>query len=221
MLTLGIHCAGAYCDVALADETGSVGVMREAMKRGHDQKLAGLTADLLTSKSVRMSDIERFAVCVGPGSFTGIRVGVAFARGLALAGGTSAIGVTSLEAMLPAAKAQPAIAFLPAKQRPPDLSFWVQGLGTDLFSEPVELSESDLNNTIPPDALLVVPADIHTVLEDYLPGERNIQNAESSAANVASLAASLPAGPHRNANPLYVRAPDAIPAKPIATILSD
>lgn len=53
---------------------------------------------LLTETGVALAEVEAFAVCLGPGGFTGLRVGIAAVEGLALANGRRAIGVTSLEA---------------------------------------------------------------------------------------------------------------------------
>src|SRR5262249_1100125 len=68
------------------------------MARGHAEALMPLVAELMRFAAAEFSDIDRIAVTVGPGSFTGLRVGIAAARGLALAAGQPAIGVTTLAA---------------------------------------------------------------------------------------------------------------------------
>lgn len=67
------------------------------MQRGQAEAIAGLAQDALTEARLGFSDLDRIAVATGPGSFTGVRVGLAFARGLALALGAPCIGVSTLE----------------------------------------------------------------------------------------------------------------------------
>jgi len=66
---------------------------------GHAQQLLGLIADVTMRAGIAPGDVDRIAVGVGPGSFTGLRIGVATARGLAQASGAELVGVSSLEAL--------------------------------------------------------------------------------------------------------------------------
>ncbi len=80
-------------------------VVRNAqhMDRGHAEALFPMIDETLAEAGASFTDLTRIAVCTGPGSFTGIRVGVAAARGLALGLGIPAVGVTRFEALLAAA----------------------------------------------------------------------------------------------------------------------
>lgn len=69
------------------------------MQRGHAEALMGLIDDVLTEAGADYAALTKIGVCTGPGSFTGVRVGVASARGLALGLGIPAIGVSRLEAL--------------------------------------------------------------------------------------------------------------------------
>jgi tRNA threonylcarbamoyladenosine biosynthesis protein TsaB len=70
---------------------------------GHATRLLAMAADLLSRAGVGWGDVERVAVGLGPGRFTGLRVGVATARGLAQSLATELVGVSSLQALaLPA-----------------------------------------------------------------------------------------------------------------------
>ena len=69
------------------------------MMRGHAEALMPLIAEVMSAAGVEFSELDRIAVTVGPGSFTGLRVGVAAARGIALAAGTPAIGLTTLSVL--------------------------------------------------------------------------------------------------------------------------
>jgi tRNA threonylcarbamoyladenosine biosynthesis protein TsaB len=70
-----------------------------AMTRGHAEALMPLIARLMDQTGMAFSDLDRIAVTVGPGSFTGLRVGIAAARGIALAAGKPAVGVSTLAAL--------------------------------------------------------------------------------------------------------------------------
>jgi len=78
----------------------------------HDRRSERLWTQIdfiLSEAGLRIDDVELFSVCTGPGGFTGIRVGMAAAKGLAMASRRPLIGVTSLEAAAAAAGREPAI----------------------------------------------------------------------------------------------------------------
>jgi tRNA threonylcarbamoyladenosine biosynthesis protein TsaB len=213
MLTLGIHTAGAACEVAVLRGDETLAHVREEMKRGHDQRLPILTQDALQTAHVSLSEIDRFAVCVGPGSFTGIRVGVAFARGLALAQGKTAFGVTSLETLCADHIPGPAIALLPAKQRLPDISFWAQGFETEDLLEPVELGIDEIITRLSGGVSILLPDDLNPEISEMLPAGLNKKNVRNGADKVAQFAARNMQSSPRSAAPVYARAPDAAPPK--------
>ena len=69
------------------------------MERGHQEALAPLVAEVMRDAGLAFDRLDRVAVTIGPGSFTGLRVGLAFAKGLALALDIPCIGVGTLEAL--------------------------------------------------------------------------------------------------------------------------
>ena len=69
------------------------------VRSGHAERLLPMIGEVMTEAGMAFSAIDRIAVTVGPGSFTGVRVGVAAARGLALALRRPAIGITNLAVM--------------------------------------------------------------------------------------------------------------------------
>jgi tRNA threonylcarbamoyladenosine biosynthesis protein TsaB len=69
------------------------------MERGHQERLAPMAAEVMARAKLAFSDIGKIVVTVGPGSFTGLRVGLAFAKGLHLATGAPLAGIGSLQAL--------------------------------------------------------------------------------------------------------------------------
>jgi tRNA threonylcarbamoyladenosine biosynthesis protein TsaB len=98
MNLLAIESAGPYGGVALTDDRGLRGEMRFRDLRDYAEKLTPWIADLLRQLSVEPEQIDAVAVTVGPGSFTGVRVGVATAQGLAVALKIPLVPIDSLEA---------------------------------------------------------------------------------------------------------------------------
>ena len=100
MRVLAIDTALAACSGAVLDTAYGGIVAREslAMTRGHAEALMPLLRRLMDAAGLTFPDIDRIAVTTGPGSFTGLRVGIAAARGIALAAERPAVGVSTLSA---------------------------------------------------------------------------------------------------------------------------
>ena len=111
MLTLGINTSGPACDVAVLKDGACLSERREEMVRGQDARLPAIVEACLKDAGFGLQAVERIGVVTGPGSFTGIRVGVAFARGLSLALKVPCIGVTALEAALPVGQQDPWVSY--------------------------------------------------------------------------------------------------------------
>jgi tRNA threonylcarbamoyladenosine biosynthesis protein TsaB len=100
MRVLAIDTALAACAVAVFETDGARMLARESlgMARGHAEALMPLVARIMDEAVVEFSQLDRVAVTVGPGSFTGLRVGISAARGIALVSGKPAIGISTLSA---------------------------------------------------------------------------------------------------------------------------
>lgn len=109
VLTLAIDCSAVLCASAV-HESGDDRVLADqspAIGRGHAERLPDVIDTVMRAAGLQLRDIDRIGVTIGPGSFAGIRVGVAFARGLALSLGIRAVGVGSLDALaLPIARSR-------------------------------------------------------------------------------------------------------------------
>src|SRR5690606_10356498 len=79
----------------------------EAMTRGHQERLGGMVREAMASADWSFDQLERIAVTTGPGSFTGLRVGLAFAQGLGLALDRPVAGLSTLAALARDAEADP------------------------------------------------------------------------------------------------------------------
>ncbi|UTD27164.1 tRNA (adenosine(37)-N6)-threonylcarbamoyltransferase complex dimerization subunit type 1 TsaB [Bradyrhizobium sp. WD16] len=100
MLILAIDTALEACAAALLDTDANALLAQETkpMARGHAEALMPLLARVMQAAAVPFTALDRIAVTTGPGSFTGLRVGLSAARGLALAANKPVVGVTTLSA---------------------------------------------------------------------------------------------------------------------------
>jgi universal bacterial protein YeaZ len=100
MNILAIETTGAEASVAVIDEKGEVSMEASDQKLSHLQNLMPMTDILLKKRGLLINDMDYIAVSEGPGSFTGIRIGVSSARALAQALELKTIGVPTLQAFL-------------------------------------------------------------------------------------------------------------------------
>ena len=100
MNILAIETTGAEASVALINDKGEVSSETSEQKMNHLQNLMPMVDILLNKRELSIDDMDYIAVSEGPGSFTGIRIGVASARALAQALGIKTIGVPTLQSFL-------------------------------------------------------------------------------------------------------------------------
>ena len=99
MLILAFETSAKAGSVALADEKKLLGESYQNTGLTHSQTLLTMARDLMASCGVSSEDITAVAVAAGPGSFTGVRIGVAAAKGFAWGAQLPCCGVSTLEAM--------------------------------------------------------------------------------------------------------------------------
>jgi tRNA threonylcarbamoyladenosine biosynthesis protein TsaB len=100
MLILAIDTALDACAAGVLDTEAGKLIAQEsqAMKRGHAEALMPLIARVIEQSGIAFAALDRIAVTTGPGSFTGLRVGLSAARGIALAANKPVVGLTTLTA---------------------------------------------------------------------------------------------------------------------------
>lgn len=232
MIILAIDTAGADCSAAIV-EVADPGInviakRRDTLGRGHAEHLMPMLQAIFTETGAGVGDMDRFAVTIGPGSFTGLRVGVSAARGLSLATGRPAVGVSTLEAL--------AETYLSTDETPEKVSDWsalAAALDARHGNVYIQVFASDGSPICPP---AIVPAEEAKDLADFdavigsgarsivdrLSGdatrELHVLGSEGSAdpVMVARLAARK-TPEDATPTPLYLKPPDAVPAGPPLT----
>jgi tRNA threonylcarbamoyladenosine biosynthesis protein TsaB len=201
---LGLCTAGVF---EVEAEATSLGVRSEAMSKGHHERLGGMARDAVAEAS-GFEGIERIGVTVGPGSFTGLRVGLAFAQGLGAALSLPVIGLSSLDALAASVDAADVAALIDARRGQVYARFWRGGLAE---GPPLALSLEEARRH-----LAVRTGDIALVgsgaplVADCVPHAQVVELAGPDPQALARLvAAADPAA--SQARPLYLRAPDATP----------
>ena len=213
MRILAFDCAGAQCAAAILADGETLAERRIASDRGHAQLLMPLLVELMAGAGLGFGDIDRFAVTTGPGSFTGIRVALAAAHGLALGTGKPIIGVTVFDVIAAQATAIAAFPRLLVAIDSRRAEIFVQrfdGNGT-AQSEPAMLAPDAVADWIGPGPVMLA-GDGASLLAPYLPAAA-ISDLPSlvDPAVLARLAATHAAG--APPAPFYLRPPDAIPAR--------
>ena len=163
MTILAIDTTGSNCSVALRLTGRDDAVRIDPIGRGHAERLAPMVADLLADEEVKVADLDRIGVTVGPGSFAGTRVGVAFARGLALACGADIVGISNLAVFVRASAASgPVAAIHDARRGEAILQFWAS---PDAPGETQRLPQGEIADRLGvlggPDALAVTGPGAH------------------------------------------------------------
>ena len=99
MLILAFESSAKAASVALVRDGRLLGQSTQISALTHSRTLLPMAEDLLKNCELKVSDVDAFAVAHGPGSFTGIRIGVSTVKGLAWAADRPCVGVSTLEAL--------------------------------------------------------------------------------------------------------------------------
>ena len=99
MRLLVIDTALGACTAAVFEDGLPLAVRFEPMTKGHQERVGGLVRDVMAEAGRGFDSLDRIGVTVGPGSFTGLRVGLAFAQGLGAALDRPVVGISALDAL--------------------------------------------------------------------------------------------------------------------------
>lgn len=240
---LAFDTAGTACSAAVWRDGALLARRFEAMSRGQSERLVPMIQAVMAEAGIAYPSLDAIAVTRGPGGFTGVRIGLATARALALACARPAIGVSNFEAVAAAvprnaqgdaqedaqgrAGAGRSLAVvIDAKRR----DLYVQtfdpapgaALGTDWAPATAAraIAPADLDGFLPPGPLLLVGDAVDAALAALAAAGRDVVAAavpgQADAALVAALAAARPL-PEAGApppGPIYLRGPDVTLAPP-------
>ncbi len=202
-VTSSTAVVGVAAAFAVADAAVEIAASEQiTTDRRHAEELTPMVASVLTAAGWTVADIDVFAVDIGPGRFTGLRVGLATVRSLALAIGAPVVGVTSLE-LLAAEHAGAVSAVIDARRSEVFQQRFVDGVavGEALVGPAVDM------------AALVEVGDVvlgdgaDRYLEPY-EGIRHVAGCEPQATTLARLAFGRTPVPGPEVEPLYLRDAD-------------
>ena len=207
MIVLGLDTAVGACSVAVVADGEPLAAFSEAMQRGHQERLALMVREAMAEAGLAFGALDRIGVTVGPGSFTGLRVGLAFAKGLGLALARPVVGVGTLEALAASESgADLTIAAIDARRSQIYLQAFSGGhalMAPDVL--PVEIAAARLAEVRSSGRVDIVGSGA-SLLDGLVSGARILPRAAPDPVALARLAQAKPLAPAR---PLYLRAPDA------------
>jgi tRNA threonylcarbamoyladenosine biosynthesis protein TsaB len=214
MKILALDSAVSACSVAIWRDGAVVAGERVELARGQAEALLPMVARVCATAGMALADMDRFAVTTGPGHFTGLRTGLAAARGLALATGRPLVGIGTLAAVAAGVPAEErALAILVVALDSKRAEAYLQPFDSSLqaLAPPAARRVADYADelrTLHPHDTFVVVGDAGTalaaaLLERGMPVTRATALPYPDAAIVAALAASA-AFPGTSPEPLYI-----------------
>jgi len=215
MNVLAVDTALTACSVAiLAGDRATV--VSEPMPRGHAEALMPMLESAFAQAGLGYGDIDRFVVTIGPGTFTGVRVGVSAVRGFALTTGKPAVGISTLQALAATARdgdgvAGPLLVAMDARRDEVYAQAFDAAGGA--LTEPMVITVADLLERVPEAVSGVYGSAAEAVADAARDTGRNLAvMGTRSAPDPVSLAAlGRATEPTVAPAPLYLRPPDAKP----------
>lgn len=213
MFILAIDTALDACSVAVFDTATEAfpALETEVIGKGHAERLMAMIETTMAKAGLRFADLGRIAVTVGPGSFTGIRVGLAAARGIGLAGKLPVVGISTLDAIAHGVPgAEPVMIALDARRS--EVYVAAYDASRQLIGEPGILTVDEAI-TRAKAANIALHGSGAALLAQQAPDVGFVVTGATDwpdIRDVARLGAAAPA-PSEPPKPLYLRAPDAKP----------
>ena len=189
---LAFDTSAAHCAAALLSGDRIIAAHAEDMGRGQAERLVPMLEDVLQGQNLAWSELDAIGVGIGPGNFTGIRISVSLARGLALGLSIPAYGIDGFQARREANKSAVAVT-IPGPRG--QVYAWANGQKPELMDE-------------------------ERALNDFGPFPEEPSPSELASA-IARVAARHWPDPTPSPSPLYLRAPNAAPSRDAPPVLLD
>lgn len=214
MIILAIDTSQKACAVTLCRGDALIAGQSEMLGRGHAERLLPMIDEMLTAHDVKYTDLDRLAVITGPGAYTGVRIGVAAARGLALADKIPCLGFTALEVAMAGDEVPEGV-----------ILSTVAGRGDTVFSQKFTKNRGQVADYQEAHSITLDQA--KSCGADYIIGSGRVQlglDSEISQDHMPNcyhlaLLASRAEPKDHPAEPTYFRAADALPAKVIFEVM--
>jgi len=220
MNILALDTSMGACGAAVLTADGGIIAREERMARGHAEALLPMVAEVMAEAGLDFAKLDLIAATLGPGSFTGVRIAIAAARGLALVSGTKLWGTDSLTVMAKAALTSGAVETgakpfgVAVDARAGMIYFGLYTNDGGKLDGPVLVTAGDAVASLPEGVAVVVGSGAEAVAAAARQRGRKVQamlpELEPSAVALAMLARdageTLP-----SLRPLYLRPPDARP----------
>lgn len=230
MRLLVLDCAANACAAAVLEDDRDLAAVTEAMTRGHAERIAPMVAECLAAAGADADSLDAVAVTIGPGAFTGIRIGLAAARGFALAAGIPVLGVSCLDvAAAPFRNRSPVLVALETKRA----DFYLQAFAADgaPVTAPAALAAADLARYLPDAeprewavtgdgaARLAAASEATGLKLSVTPSPAANSAVTAGRIALARIAAEgMPAAGDPGPRPLYLRPPDVNPNPPVSPL---
>jgi len=212
MRILSIDSAGSGCGVCVWQDGVVLAALSETMDRGQDQRLMPMIVDVMKRADLTFAQLDRIAVTKGPGSFTGLRIGLAAARGIGLATGKPVLGISRFAVYREAFKSSGKNICVVINSRRKELFVSTKGVETMVDDM---LTPDEIRALLKDKTDTIVTGDIAPDLFDGFQSPHQPDYVTSAA-----LAAEAdPESPEFLPRPLYLRAPDVTMPKNIKTEL--
>lgn len=200
---LAFDTSGPYCSAALLIGDSIVASRHEEMGKGQAERLFPMLDEVLDEAGTGWRDLDAVGVGTGPGNFTGIRIAVSAARGLALSLGVPAIGISLFDALSFGSDGDVLLTLAAPRGQ-----FYVQ---TRIGGEVSEIALAGIDALpVCPEGTVCVGHQSREVAEAL--GLEHRSAATATAPAIARVAAARAHLPHDRPSPLYIRAADALPA---------
>lgn len=204
MKILGVDTSNKIASVAIFENENKLGEKFSDDQKTHSEKVLPLVDSLLKEQNINIKSVDEFVVCTGPGSFTGIRIGVSLVKGMAEGLGKPVVGVTALQGLLNAVDGN-VCAIIDARHD----NVYAQYRVNNTYSEPDCVNINELMEKLPGDNITFV-GDATAVHRELIENNNHKINESiliQSASDLISYALenNLSTDDAEKVNPIYLR----------------